>query len=167
MTKQWIVIISLATFLFACSGHKQNYAPVYSVNSKQGHHSKKEIYGHVNRWVVPAHGVVVVHFSRYNKGINVAGHLGDPIYASAAGKVVYAGTGLRDYGNLIIIKHNASYLTAYAYNDQILVREGEWVTEGQVIAKMGNSGKKSKKVMLHFELRKDERPVNPMLYLSR
>lgn len=106
-------------------------------------------------WIWPAKGVV----TRSSKGINIAGHYGDPIFASQAGKVVYSGDGLRSYGNLIIIKHNTLYLTAYAYNRVTLVKEGEVVKAGQKIAEMGKRG------LLHFEMRLSGRPINPLQYL--
>ena len=83
--------------------------------------------------------------------------------ASAAGKVVYAGTGLRGYGKLVIIKHNATYLSAYAHNREILVKEGQQVTKGQKIAEMGNTD--SDQVKLHFEIRRQGKPVDPLKYL--
>jgi lipoprotein NlpD len=98
-----------------------------------------------------------------NKGINIGGNAGDPVKASADGRVVYAGNGLRGYGNLIIIKHDATYLTAYAHNRALMVKEGDAVTKGQKIAEMGNSD--SDRVMLHFEVRRQGKPVDPLKYL--
>ncbi|WP_175111429.1 murein hydrolase activator EnvC family protein, partial [Paraburkholderia solisilvae] len=98
-----------------------------------------------------------------NKGLNIGGSLGEPVKASADGRVVYAGNGLRGYGNLIIIKHDATYLTAYAHNSALMVKEGDAVTKGQKIAEMGNSD--SDRVMLHFEVRRQGKPVDPMKYL--
>ncbi|MFM0336527.1 peptidoglycan DD-metalloendopeptidase family protein [Paraburkholderia fungorum] len=98
-----------------------------------------------------------------NKGINIGGAAGDPVKASADGRVVYAGNGLRGYGNLIIIKHDATYLTAYAHNRSLMVKEGDAVTKGQKIAEMGNSD--SDRVMLHFEVRRQGKPVDPLKYL--
>ncbi|WP_153101703.1 peptidoglycan DD-metalloendopeptidase family protein [Paraburkholderia hayleyella] len=98
-----------------------------------------------------------------NKGLNIGGAAGDPVKASADGRVVYAGNGLRGYGNLIIIKHDATYLTAYAHNRALMVKEGDAVTRGQKIAEMGNSD--SDRVMLHFEVRRQGKPVDPMKYL--
>ena len=112
------------------------------------------------RWVWPAQGKVLDLFSGLNKGVNIVGRLGDPIYAASAGRVVYCGNGLRAYGNLIIIKHNSLYLSAYAHNRNILIREGEWVKKGQKIAEMGNTG--SNNVMLHFEIRRAGKPINPL-----
>ncbi|WP_233801176.1 peptidoglycan DD-metalloendopeptidase family protein [Paraburkholderia sp. HP33-1] len=98
-----------------------------------------------------------------NKGVNIGGSAGDPVKASADGRVVYAGNGLRGYGNLIIIKHDATYLTAYAHNRALMVKEGDAVTKGQKIAEMGNSD--SDRVMLHFEVRRQGKPVDPLKYL--
>lgn len=98
-----------------------------------------------------------------NKGINIGGAVGEPVKASADGRVVYAGNGLRGYGNLIIIKHDATYLTAYAHNRALMVKEGDAVTKGQKIAEMGNSD--SDRVMLHFEVRRQGKPVDPLKYL--
>lgn len=118
----------------------------------------------VTRWQWPARGPVVSGFSSINKGINIAGRKGDPIFSTAVGKVVYSGNGLRGYGNLIIIKHNNLFLTAYAHNNVILVKEGNWVKRGQKIATMGNTG--TRQVMLHFEIRRGGKPMNPLRYLS-
>lgn len=115
----------------------------------------------VSEWIWPAKGRVVAGYSGFNKGINISGRLGAPIYASAAGKVVYCGSGLRGYGNLIILKHNQTYLSAYAYNRELFVKEGQWVKQGQKIAEMGeNTG--SGKAMLHFEIRRAGKPIDPL-----
>ncbi|KWZ45959.1 peptidase [Burkholderia savannae] len=98
-----------------------------------------------------------------NKGINIGGPAGEAVKAAADGRVVYAGNGLRGYGNLIIIKHDATYLTAYAHNRALMVKEGDAVTKGQKIAEMGNSD--SGRVMLHFEVRRQGKPVDPLKYL--
>ncbi len=118
----------------------------------------------VTRWHWPARGPIVGRFSSLNKGINIAGRKGDPIFSTATGKVVYSGNGLRGYGNLIIIKHNNLYLTAYAHNNAMLVKEGAWVKRGQKIATMGNTG--TRRVMLHFEIRRGGQPMNPLKYLA-
>jgi lipoprotein NlpD len=118
----------------------------------------------VSQWAWPATGTIVRGFSEFNKGINIGGHRGDPIYATAPGKVVYSGNGLRAYGNLIIIKHNSLYLSAYAYNNKVLVKEGDWVTGGQKIAEMGLNARHA---ILHFEIRRSGKPVNPLSYLGR
>ncbi|CAN7359827.1 peptidoglycan DD-metalloendopeptidase family protein [Trinickia sp. LjRoot230] len=112
----------------------------------------------------PASGPIIETFNdSTNKGINIGGSVGDPIKAGADGRVVYAGNGLRGYGNLIIIKHDATYLTAYAHNSALMVKEGDSVTRGQKIAEMGKSD--ASRVMLHFEVRLQGKPVDPMKYL--
>lgn len=114
----------------------------------------------------PAKGKVVAGFNESsNKGINIAGKMGEPVDAAADGKVVYAGSGLRGYGNLVIVKHENNYLTAYAHNSKILVKEGEPVKRGQRIADMGDSDADS--VMLHFEVRRQGKPVDPLKFLSQ
>ena len=116
-------------------------------------------------WVLPAKGKVIEQFSESanRKGIDIAGKLGQPVMASASGKVVYSGSGLRGYGKLIIIKHNNTYLSAYAHNDKILVKEGQSVSRGQKIAEMGNTD--ASQVELHFEVRRFGKPVDPAKYL--
>ncbi|MGV2291509.1 peptidoglycan DD-metalloendopeptidase family protein [Trinickia sp. YCB016] len=112
----------------------------------------------------PARGPILGTFDdASNKGINIGGAAGTAVQASADGRVVYAGNGLRGYGNLIIIKHDATYLTAYAHNRALMVKEGDAVTKGQKIAEMGNSD--SDRVMLHFEVRRQGKPVDPLKYL--
>ncbi len=118
------------------------------------------------RWSWPARGRVVQGFSANltgNRGINISGRLGEPVHAAASGVVVYSGDGVRGYGNLLIIKHNDSYLSAYAYNRKLLVRLGQRVRAGQTIAEMGRNN--AGRVMLHFEIRRNGRPVNPERYL--
>ena len=100
-----------------------------------------------------------------NKGLDFVGKAGDPVLAAGDGKVVYAGSGLRGYGELVIIKHNPTYLSAYAHNRKILVKEGQQVTRGQKIAEMGNTDAES--VKLHFEIRRQGKPVDPAQYLPR
>jgi lipoprotein NlpD len=123
--------------------------------------------GRISQWDWPATGVIFRGFgpSLGRKGIDIVGQPGQNISASAGGKVVYAGNGLRGYGNLIIVKHNDEFLSAYAHNRKIFVREGEWVKRGQKIAEMGNSG--AERVMLHFEIRRTGKPVDPREYLPR
>jgi len=118
------------------------------------------------RWQKPAKGKIIKKFNRNKsdaKGIDIAGKRGDPVLASAGGKVVYSGNGLISYGNLIIIKHNKTYLSAYAYNERLLVKEGDVVKAGQKIATMGNKEKSSPQ--LHFEIRRNGKPVDPLRYL--
>jgi lipoprotein NlpD len=116
-------------------------------------------------WVWPTAGKVVAGFSETAnlKGIDIGGSAGQPVVASAPGKVVYAGTGLRGYGKLIIVKHNATYLSAYAHNREILVKEGQAVARGQKIAEMGDTDANS--VKLHFEIRRLGKPMDPLRYL--
>jgi lipoprotein NlpD len=114
----------------------------------------------------PAAGPVIESFDESrNKGIGIAGRAGDPVLAAAAGRVVYAGSGLRGYGNLVIIKHNNTFLTAYAHNQALLVREDQMVRQGQRIADMGSSD--ADRVKLHFEVRRQGRPVDPSAFLPR
>ncbi|HEY3177446.1 MAG TPA: peptidoglycan DD-metalloendopeptidase family protein [Casimicrobiaceae bacterium] len=116
-------------------------------------------------WAWPAKGKLIGAFSETAnlKGIDIAGTAGEPVLASAPGRVVYAGTGLRGYGKLIIIKHNNIYLSAYAHNREILVKEGQQVFRGQKIAEMGNTD--AEQVKLHFEIRRLGKPMDPVRYL--
>lgn len=117
-------------------------------------------------WIMPTKGKVIGEYSESanRKGVDIAGSKGQPILASAAGKVVYSGSGLRGYGKLVIIKHNKTYLSAYAHNEQILVKEGQSVTRGQRIAEMGSTD--ADQVKLHFEIRKFGKPVDPAKFLN-
>jgi lipoprotein NlpD len=111
-------------------------------------------------WMWPANGSVVASFDEVrNKGLAIAGKAGDPVYAAADGRVVYAGSGLRGYGNLVIVKHNNTYLTAYAHNQSLLVKEDQVVRRGQKIAEMGSSD--ADRVQLHFEIRRQGKPIDP------
>ena len=115
-------------------------------------------------WLWPAQGAQLAGFDEVkNKGIDIAGHAGEPVIASADGRVVYSGAGLRGYGNLIILKHNNTYLTAYAHNQTLLVKEDQSVRKGQKIAEMGSSD--TDRVKLHFEIRRQGKPVDPLKYL--
>jgi lipoprotein NlpD len=116
-------------------------------------------------WSMPTNGRVIGEFSESanRKGVDISGKLGQSVVASAAGKVVYSGSGLRGYGKLVIIKHNNTYLSAYAHNDKVLVKEGQAVTKGQKIAEMGSTD--SDQVNLHFEIRKFGKPVDPAKFL--
>ncbi len=115
-------------------------------------------------WIWPAQGTLVAGFDEAkNKGFDISGKSGDPVLASADGRVVYAGAGLRGYGNLIILKHNNTFLTAYAHNQTLLVKEDQSVKKGQKIAEMGNSD--ADRVKLHFEIRRQGKPVDPAKYL--
>jgi len=118
------------------------------------------------RWSWPAKGKLLMRFSSHHlaqKGLDIAGTMGEPVRAAAAGRVVYSGDGLKGYGNLIIIKHGAHYLSAYGYNSRLFVKEGDEVSRGQEIAAMGRAG--TDRVKLHFEIRRDGDPVDPLDYL--
>jgi lipoprotein NlpD len=115
-------------------------------------------------FIWPAAGNVIAGFDdQKNKGLGINGKAGDPVLAAAEGRVVYAGSGLRGYGNLIILKHNNTFLTAYAHNQALLVKEDQNVKQGQKIAEMGSSD--ADRVKLHFEIRRSGKPVDPAKYL--
>lgn len=112
----------------------------------------------------PAKGPVLAGFDDVkNKGLDLGGNAGDAVLAAADGRVVYSGAGLRGYGNLIILKHNNTFLTAYAHNQSLLVKEDQSVKRGQKIAEMGSTD--SDRVKLHFEVRRQGKPVDPAKYL--
>jgi len=114
-------------------------------------------------WIWPAEGKIVGMFEDGKKGIDIAGKLGQPVVAAGAGKVMYAGSGIRGYGNLVIVKHTNNLLSAYAYNKTILVKEGQSVSKGEKIAEMGNSDTDA--IKLHFEIRQQGKPVDPAKFL--
>jgi lipoprotein NlpD len=115
-------------------------------------------------WPTPGAANVLAGFDEQkNKGLDIGGRAGDPVFAAADGRVVYAGAGLRGYGNLIILKHNNTYLTAYAHNQSLLVKEDQSVRKGQKIAEMGSTD--TDRVKLHFEIRRQGKPVDPTRYL--
>ncbi|MDD1954442.1 MULTISPECIES: peptidoglycan DD-metalloendopeptidase family protein [Pseudomonas] len=119
-------------------------------------------------WAWPANGVLIGKFASngsLNKGIDIAGDLGQPVFAASDGSVVYAGSGLRGYGELVIIKHSDTYVSAYGHNRRLLVREGQQVKVGQTIAEMGSTG--TDRVKLHFEIRRQGKPVDPLQFLPR
>lgn len=186
--KDWLICSFFIILLAACSSAR-HVAPVVSIAtidgiSKTGQHahhkkihdstshflySKKSSMHHCQmampiHWHWPAQGSVRGFYSSFNKGINITGKIGGAVFATAAGQVVYQGNGLRGYGNLIIIKHNSAWLSAYAWNQNILVHRGECVYAGQPIAKMGRVMNQS--AMLHFEIRQNGLPVNPLHYLT-
>ncbi len=118
------------------------------------------------QWPVAGKPQLIANGSKpLRSGINIKGRRGQPVYAAAAGKVVYSGSGLIGYGKLIILKHNNHYLSAYAHNWELLVKEGEQVAKGVQIARMGSSG--ADQVMLHFEIRRNGKPVDPLRYLPK
>ncbi|MCW8825370.1 MAG: LysM peptidoglycan-binding domain-containing protein [Gammaproteobacteria bacterium] len=118
-------------------------------------------------WSWPVRGKIITTFSPkdHRKGIDIRGKVGKKVVAADAGDVVYSGNGLLGYGNLIIIRHNSSYLSAYGHNRKLLVKEGTKVKRGEQIAEMGRSRKKG--AILHFEIRRNGKPVNPLRYLPR
>ena len=119
-------------------------------------------------WGWPSNGILIGKFSSngsLNKGIDIAGDLGQPVFAASDGAVVYAGSGLRGYGELVIIKHSDTYVSAYGHNRRLLVREGQQVKVGQTIAEMGSTG--TDRVKLHFEIRRQGKPVDPLQFLPR
>ena len=121
-----------------------------------------------HEWGWPTKGKVISAYSTKtggNKGIDIEGKVGQAIFAASSGKVVYSGNGLLGYGNLIIVKHSDQFLSAYAHNKKLLVKEGGSVTRGQKIAELGSSGTQSSK--LHFEIRHNGKPVDPLKYLPK
>lgn len=114
-------------------------------------------------WIWPAEGKVIASFDDKNKGLDISGKPGQQVMAAGSGKVMYAGSGIRGYGNLVIVKHSNNLLSAYAHNQSILVKEGQTVSRGQTIAEMGSSDSES--VKLHFEIRQQGKPVDPMKFL--
>ena len=118
-----------------------------------------------HNWVWPGDGEVITRFDvdKGLNGIDISGTEGSPVRAAAPGRIVYAGSGLRGYGLLLIVKHDETYLSAYAHNRLLLVSEGDEVRKGQVVADMGSSGAESTR--LHFEIRQDGKPIDPLRYL--
>lgn len=132
-----------------------------------GKADKKQVWS-APQWRWPGKGILLSSFqgtNALNKGIDLGGKLGEPVFAAANGQVVYSGSGLRGYGKLLIVKHNETFLSAYAHNDRLLVKEGDLVKAGQRIADMGSSG--TDRVKLHFEIRRDGTPVDPLKFLPR
>ncbi len=122
----------------------------------------------VNGWQWPTRGRVVAGYKKTIKtdsGIHIGGSYGQPVNAASGGIVVYSGNALKGYGNLLIIKHNDTYLSAYGFNSELLVKEGDRVQGGQKIALMGETA--SRQILLHFEIRKNGKPVNPDYYLPK
>ncbi len=144
------------------SGRSVNRTPESSLSSNDDNFQSSV------KWQWPVSGKLLALFqgdSGLNKGIDLSGKLGEPVLAAASGRVVYAGSGLSGYGKLLIIKHNQTFLSAYAHNDEISVKEGDFVKAGQRIADMGSSG--TDRVKLHFEIRSDGSPVDPLKYLPK
>jgi lipoprotein NlpD len=139
----------------AASGAAAAPAPTASSSSAATREGDDDI-----NWMWPANGPVGTTFDEtHSKGLAITGKPGDPVYAAAEGRVVYAGSGLRGYGNLVILKHNNTYLTAYAHNQTLLVKEDQAVRRGQKIAEMGSTD--AERVQLHFEIRKLGKPIDP------
>ncbi|MDO1510568.1 MULTISPECIES: peptidoglycan DD-metalloendopeptidase family protein [unclassified Neisseria] len=115
-------------------------------------------------WQRPTAGNIITQFGGSSKGVDIAGTAGQAVVSAADGKVVYAGSGLRGYGNLVIIQHNTTFLTAYGHNQNLLVKEGQTVKRGQTIARMGNTD--ADRVKLHFEVRQSGKPVNPTQFVA-
>ena len=178
LKKPYVINPGQTIFLKPLNTEAQSSSTVSTRSSKSGSHTaaKQTKYAQSQaqsiswpktvHWQRPAKGKVIKKFNRNRndaKGIDIAGKKGNAIVASADGKVVYSGNGLISYGNLIIIKHNKTFLSAYAYNRNLLVKEGDTVKAGQQIAEMGNKDKFN--AMLHFEIRKNGKPVDPLKYL--
>jgi lipoprotein NlpD len=137
-------------------------APVTSASSSSGSTHASQL-----SWVWPHNGKIVRTFNSNasdRKGVDLTGEIGDSVIAAATGTVVYAGNGLPGYGNLIILEHSGSLLSAYAFNQDLLVSERDQVTRGQAIARMGRQGDQPS---LHFEIRQEGKPVDPMRFLPQ
>jgi lipoprotein NlpD len=161
VTKQTITVPAVASTAGAvqgAAGAASNPAENREVAAEVGRHA------HSVALVWPAQGPVVGGFQPgATRGIEIAGKAGDPVRAAADGKVMYAGTGLNEYGSLIIVQHNKDFLTAYSHNRRLLVKTGDTVRQGQEIAEMGNED--NNRVAVLFEVRRDGKPVDPMPYL--
>ncbi|MGL5812833.1 MAG: LysM peptidoglycan-binding domain-containing protein [Aeromonas sp.] len=147
---------------------QKSIAPASSTAYAQAKEQKTSSSSSTLAWHWPTQGRIVEGFSvaeQGNKGIDISGQKGQPIYAASGGKVVYAGSALRGYGKLIILKHNDDYLSAYAHNDELRVKEGDSVKGGSVIANMGSTD--APDVRLHFEIRYKGKSINPMGYLPK
>ncbi len=152
----------------AVSGKPVKASPVSPVTGKKTAKPTKPAKLAGYKWAWPTQGKVIRKYSaknRGNKGIDIAGRAGQAVLAASSGKVVYSGNGLPGYGNLIIVKHSERYLSAYAHNSKLLVKEGKTVARGQKIAELGSTGTRSPR--LHFEIRQHGKPVDPLRYLPR
>ncbi len=152
----------------ATQSKKPRVSKIQKIRSSSSRVARRAQTNHNNslNWIWPTDGKILSRFSskiNASRGLDIAGAKGQPVRASAPGKVVYEGNGLKGYGNLVIIKHNNDYLSAYAHNDKVYVSENEVVKAGQRIADIGSSGTKSEK--LHFEIRYKGKPVDPLNYL--
>ena len=151
----YLIAVFVTTTCFGVS----HFAPVVDLSDQA---TSKPISTHpikhhatiaMGTWMMPANGPILMTYGPTHKGISIGGQLGDPIFAAASGEVVYAGDELKRYGNIIILKHDNQYLSAYAYNRKLLVKLGQYVNKGQVIAEMGASD--ANKALLYFEVRKN------------
>jgi len=152
----------------ARSKSKSNYSQKSTRSKKQYTSRNKPVKNSNLNWIWPTDGQILERFSSVgnaNRGLDIAGKRGQPVRATAPGQVVYKGSGLRGYGNLVIIKHNNDYLSAYAHNETVHVTENEFVKAGQRIADIGRSGAQTDK--LHFEIRYKGKPVDPLNYLPQ
>jgi len=142
-------------------------APAATANNNSAPDTSTPAISSKGAWLAwPAQGEVITKFGEGgSKGIDIGGKLGEPVKAAAAGRVVYAGSGLRAYGQMIIVKHGNDFLTAYAHNSKLLVKEGDAVRQGTPIAEMGTGP--SNKPLLHFELRKSGQAVDPVPSLKK
>lgn len=176
------ILLVLIIILISGCGGGNHYAPVADISTllnqlQTEYHEPKELARKVTKtnstsyssmyrvhhnsrdWQWPTQGQIIKAYSPASKGVDIANRLGEPIYAAGAGKVVYSGSGIRGYGNLIIIKHKNAYMTAYAHNSRVYVKSGQFVTKGQKIAEMGQSD--STRVKLYFQVRYRGRAINP------
>ena len=151
----------------AASKKKKSSSQVAKTTSTSAS-KKKSVKPVKHDWIWPTKGKVIKMYSTKlggSKGIDIAGKLGQPVFAASAGKVVYSGNGLSGYGNLIIVKHSEQYLSAYAHNKKLFVKEGGMVKRGEKIAELGSSGTSTPK--LHFEIRYNGKPVDPIKHLPK
>ncbi|WP_331828380.1 peptidoglycan DD-metalloendopeptidase family protein [Candidatus Blochmannia sp. SNP] len=162
------ILFFIKTQLLFLRTNKYNSSNIEDISHNMTSCLKKSELVVVKNWYWPTNGIVINTFSNSeggNKGIDISGILGQPILATANGKVIYVGNTLKGYGNLIIIKHDNNYLSAYAHNDTILVTEQQKVKMGDKIATMGYSG--TNEVKLHFEIRYKGKSVDPLYYLKQ
>jgi murein DD-endopeptidase MepM/ murein hydrolase activator NlpD len=161
-------LVSMFLLTSCFDTQKTVYAPVSELTWQRSIHyqlpKRSVMLSKSLTWQKPTSGRVIKNYSSNHKGINIQGPLANPIYAAADGYVVYSGNGIRGLGNMIIIKHNQLYLSAYAYNQSNLVTEGQFVKRGQKIATMGLN--KNRKILLHFEVRRNGKPINPLTLIN-
>lgn len=143
------------------SGEKLRLSPLSTI-TKLNKRSDPSITFYDKSWQPPVHGILLRSYSERTKGIDIKAPVGTPVLASAAGEVVYSGTGIRGYGNLIILKHNEEYMTVYAHNKKNLVQTGQYVKSGQAIALLARTPEQS---ILHFEVRKKGKAIDPLKFI--